>query len=262
MQADVRSGLAEKMLGGLLSAVKMMTDLDPDEAKALALLESWDRKMTQDSAAAPLFEKLFGTLLKNLLQDELGDELSKEYIASLGFEFMANVLADNSAECVDDLRTTDLKETFVDIVRRSFRQAVAALEKELGRDTERWQWGRLHRLRLDHPMGTVRVLNRIFRLNRGPYPVPGSFCTVCPYGYPLGGRFDSSFGASHRHVFSLANWDDSLTVLPAGESGIPASPFYCDQTKLYVKNKYHSDYVSRDLVEKNARFHMKILPQP
>ena len=262
MQSDVRSGLAEKMRDDLLSAVKMMTDLDPDEAKALALLESWDRKMTQDSAAASLFEKLYGTLLRNLVEDELGEELSREYVASLGLEFMANVLAEESAECVDDLRTTDVKETFADIVRTSFRQAVAALEKELGRNPERWQWGRLHRLRLDHPMGAVRVLDRIFHLNRGPHPVPGSFCTVCPYGYPLGDGFDSRVGASHRHVFSLANWDDSLTVLPAGESGIPSSPFYCDQTKLYVQNMYHADYVSRDLVEKSASFRMKILPLP
>jgi penicillin amidase len=108
-------------------------------------------------------------------------------------------------------------------------------------------------------MGTARLVDCIFHLNRGPFSVPGSFCTVCPYAFPLGkSDFDSRFGASHRHVFSLANWDDSLTVLPAGQSGIPASPFYCDQAKLYVENKYHSDYISRDLIEKNAKFKMTI----
>jgi len=263
MQADVRSGLAEKMREVLISAVRKLDHPGPGETRALALLESWDCQMTKDSAAALLFEELYAVILKNLVEDELGEELADEYIAVLGFEIMPNVLADNSAECVDDLRTAKIKETFADIVRRSFRQAVAALEKELGRNPESWEWGRLHRLRLDHPMGTVRLLDRLFHFNRGPYPVPGSGATVCPFAYPLSGPdFDSRFGASHRHVFSLANWDDSLTVLPTGESGIPSSPFYCDQTKLYLENNYHPDYMSRDLVEKNAKFSMKILRQP
>jgi len=261
MQSDVRSSPAEKMLGRFLAAIQKLDNASSGETRALAVLEAWDRQMTPESAAALLFEELYAAILKNLLEDELGEELSSEYVAALGLEIMPNVLADNSAECVDDLRTAEIKETLDDIIRRSFRQAVAALEKELGRDPQSWRWGLLHRLRLDHPMGSVRLLARLFHLNRGPYPVPGSNATVCPYGYLLGGRFDSSFGASHRHVFSLANWDDSLTVLPTGESGIPASPYYCDQTKLYLENNYHPDYVSRDLIENNARFRMKILPQ-
>ena len=259
MQSDVRSGLAEKMRGCLISAVRKLDHPGNGETRALALLESWDCQMAQDSAPALLFEKLYAAVLKNLVEDELGEELSREYVAVLGYEILPNVLADNSAECVDDLRTTEIKETFDDIIRRSFRQAVAALEKEMGRDPESWQWGRLHRLRLDHPMGTVRFLDRIFHLNRGPFPVPGSGSTVCPFICPQGGPgFDSPLGASHRHVFSPADWDDSLTILPTGESGIPASPFYCDQTKLYLENKYHTDYVRRDLVEKSARFKMTI----
>jgi penicillin amidase len=259
MQSDVRSGLAEKMMGVLISAVRKLDHLSAGETQALALLESWDCQMTQDSAAALLFDELYSALMKNLVEDELGEDLATKYIAALGFEILPNILADGAAECVDDLRTAELKENFDDIIRRSFRQAVAALEKKMGSDPERWQWGRHHLLHLDHPMGTVRLLARLFHLNRGPYPVPGSGCTVCPFICPQSGQgFEPPLGASHRHVFSLADWDASLTILPTGESGIPASPFYCDQTRLYLENKYHSDYVSRDLVEKTARFKMRI----
>jgi penicillin amidase len=258
MQADVRSKLADKIMGDLLSAVKKPGDLGPAETRALVLLESWDRRLTADSAAAVLFERLFGLLQKNLIEDELGEDLGGEYIRTFAVQYTENILADKSAESVDDVRTADIRETFVDIVQKSFRQAVAALEREQGRDPEFWQWGRPHRLRVDHPMGTVRLLDRIFHLNRGPLPVGGSFHTVCPYLYPIGDGFDSRFGASHRHVYSLAEWNDSVTVIPTGESGIPASPYYCDQIKLYVENKYHNDYVSRDLIEKTAKFRMTI----
>ncbi len=66
------------------------------------------------------------------------------------------------------------------------------------------------------------------------------------------------FGASQRHIYSLANWDDSLSVIPTGTSGIPASEHYCDQTELYVGNDYHDDLMSRDLIEKSARYKMVI----
>jgi penicillin amidase len=258
MQADVRSKLAEKSAGDLLSSVKKVANLNPMEAKALSILESWDFRLTADSAAAFLFEKLFGLLQKNLIEDELGEDLGGEYIRMFATQYTENILADKSAESVDDVRTPDVRETFGDIVQRSFRQAVAALEKEQGREPEFWEWGRLHRLRIDHPMGTVRLLDRLFHLNRGPTPVGGSFHTVCPYVYPIGGGFDSRLGASHRHVYSMADWNDSVTIIPTGESGIPASPFYCDQTELYVENKYHNDYVDLELVEKNSKFRMTI----
>jgi penicillin amidase len=258
MQADVRSKLVEKMTGEVLSAVKKLGGLSPTETGALMLLESWDSRLTADSAAAVLFERLFGLLQKNLIEDELGEDLGGEYIRKFAMQYTENILADKSAESVDDVRTADIRETFMDIVQKTFRQAVAALEKEQGQDPEFWQWGRSHRLRVDHPMGTVRLLDRIFHLNRGPLPVGGSFHTVCPYLYPIGDGFDSRFGASHRHVYSLADWNDSVTVIPTGESGIPASPYYCDQIKLYVENKYHNDYVSRDLIEKTAKFRMTI----
>ncbi len=258
MQADVRSKLAEKMMDDLLAAVKKLEDFSPAEIQALMLLESWDRRMTADSAATVLFEWLYGLLQKNLIEDELGADLGGAYIRLFAMQYMENIVADKSAASIDDVRTADIRENFVDIVQKSFRQAVADLEKEQGRDPALWRWGRSHRLRLDHPMGTVRLLDRLFHLNRGPFPVGGSSHTVCPYVYVMGDGFDSRFGASHRHIYNLANWDDSLTIIPTGESGIPASPFYCSQTELYVENKYHSDYVSRELIEKNARFKMTI----
>jgi len=66
--------------------------------------------------------------------------------------------------------------------------------------------------------------------------------------------FKVNHGASHRHIYSLADWDDSLSVIPTGTSGVPAGNYYCDQTELYINNQYHPDYQIRELVEKHARY--------
>jgi penicillin G amidase len=76
----------------------------------------------------------------------------------------------------------------------------------------------------------------------------------------LGRGYEVGFGPSQRHVYSLVDWDESLAVIPTGESGLPASPFYCDQTALYVGGGYHPDYASRGRVEDAAKFRMTLNP--
>jgi penicillin amidase len=190
----------------------------------------------------------------------MGEELAGEFQENsiLAVNFIENILRNKNSEWCDDIRTAGVKEGFGDMVRKSFKESVAALQSELGNDADRWAWGKIHKLALEHPLGQVKILNTIFKLNPKPMAVGGSFHTVWPPSYVLGKGFKSQFGPSQRHIFSLANWDDSKTVIPTGESGIPASKFYCDQTKLYASGQYHSDYVSRDLIEKTAKFRMRI----
>jgi penicillin amidase len=103
-------------------------------------------------------------------------------------------------------------------------------------------------------MGGVAIVDKLFRVNRGPYPVGGSFHTVCPYTYPAGSDFVANHGASERHIFNTADWDKSLTVIPTGTSGIPASPHYLNQTQLYINNRFHRDLFTRNMVEENMKY--------
>jgi len=141
-------------------------------------------------------------------------------------------------------------------VRQSFKDAVPELKTEMGGDPAKWQWGMIHRLTLAHPLGKVKALDLLFDLNRGPFPVGGSSHTVSPYKYKYGNPYRVKHGASHRHIYSLADWNDSLSVIPTGTCGVPDSPYYCDQTALYLANRYHPDVVRRDLVEKSAKHTM------
>jgi penicillin amidase len=164
--------------------------------------------------------------------------------------------ARDSSWC-DNIITTGVKEDYSQIVQKSFRDTVEDLVTNRGEDPEDWDWGKIHKFYLEHPIGSVKILDRVFRLNRGPYPVGGSFHTVCPFFYSFD-NFQSRSGASHRHIYSLANWDESWTVIPTGVSGVPSSPHYCDQTPLYLENRYHPDYIDRDLIESSAFYITKI----
>jgi len=103
-------------------------------------------------------------------------------------------------------------------------------------------------------MGKVNILNKVFHLNRSPLKVGGSRYTISPYNYSFKDAFKSVFGSSHRHIYSIDDWDASCTVIPTGNSGEPASKFYCDQTRLYINGQYHGEYFSDDSVKKHEKF--------
>ena len=145
-------------------------------------------------------------------------------------------------------------ETFQDNIRGAFTRTIDTLAVQFGDEPASWKWGDLHGVVLQHPLGGVKIVDLLFHVNRGPFPVGGSFHTVCPYSYPAGESFISDNGASERHIFNTADWDASLTVIPTGTSGVPASPHYLDQTDLYVNNRYHRDHFSREAVEANALY--------
>ena len=75
-----------------------------------------------------------------------------------------------------------------------------------------WEWGKVHTLTLKHPLGSVKILDRIFSLNRGPFSVGGSYHTVSPYSYPLTDLFHANHGSSHRHIYVPGDWDRSQVI--------------------------------------------------
>ncbi len=260
MQADQKSRLVEKILPTLVSEVQKTDGLNDLETQTVEMLSSWDGVLSASSPESSVFEKFLSFFLENLLLDELEDDLYQDFISSsLLYEYALERFMDiqGSSWC-DDVRTGEMEETFSDIVQRSFIDTVDFFEAEMGSGPNDWQWGKIHRLTLEHPLGSVKILNWIFNFNRGAYPLGGGSHTVCPGFYSYALPFAVTAGASHRHIYSLADWDESLTVIPTGVSGIPASPYYCDQTSLYIDNRYHPDYFSREKVEKNAKHRMSI----
>lgn len=263
MHSDFKSKLVDDLKADIVASVKGDGNLSSIENQCLQLLDKWDGVLAKEIAAPAIFEMFYIQFAQNLFGDELGDDLMEDFLA-MGYILNHSVdqLWDNkSSTWYDNVSTPDRKESYDDIVRASFRAAVAQLQNRLGGKPAKWQWGDLHQLTLKHPLGSVKILDRLFNLNRGPYPVCGSAHTACPYQYKFTNPFEVVHGASHRHIYVPNDWDASLSVIPTGTSGIPTSGYYCDQTELYVNNEYHPDYFSRELVEKNAVFVMTMVGQ-
>lgn len=261
IQNDQNSVLVKKLHKDIVEILNK-AELNDMEEKALEIFTNWDGEMSAEAAGPAVFESFYLILPKNILMDEMGEDLYYEYYgnSTLLKNFIENLWSNKEMKWCDDITTKDVEEGFDEMVIKSFKDAIAKLAEKMGDTPERWSWGSIHKFTLEHPLGGVKILEKIFNLNRGPYELGGSFHTIRPFSYPFRDPFKVDHGASQRHIYSTANWDLSLSVIPTGTSGVPASDHYCDQTALYINGQYHNDMFSKDLVIRNAKYTMRFIP--
>jgi len=216
-------------------------------------------KQVGESIASTIFEQFYFEFISNLFKDEMGEDLFNAFMKQkmLAAYMLDELRRTNESVWFDNIQTADFIEGPEDIALKSLHDAINVLESKLGDDMTKWEWGKLHTLSLNHPLGKLDVLNMVFKLNKGPYPVGGSYHTVSPYSFPTSDLYKANHGASHRHLFVCGDWDQSQVIIPTGTSGIPASKYYCDQTEKYLNYIYNQELFSLDAVEKGKIFEMK-----
>jgi len=263
MQSDQTSKWAEKLVPYFIDLLsESIGNQDEQLQKAFTYLDEWDYQMDIHSVPSTIFEQFYIEFLHSIFYDELGEELYGELIKQdLIPAYMIDKLRiTRESKWFDNVLTEDKVETDKDVAMEALTNTISDLKERLGTEMEKWEWGKVHTLTLGHPLGSVDVLNTAFKLNRGPYPVGGSYHTVSPYSYPFEDLYNANHGSSQRHIFPVSDWDNSRVIIPTGISGIPASPHYCDQTEAYINNRYKTDPFTKEAVEREKVNEMLIMP--
>jgi penicillin amidase len=256
MLLDQHSEYAALLVPFILKLQERKNDLSETENKALDKLASWDYDMNAGSAAPTIFEFFRKAFVRNLLGDEVGDVVDqlpnnpKDY-------YIYRIIIEGPDDWVDNIKTPQT-ETLDDILLKSFKDCISMLSERLGADQSSWKWGNIHTISFDHPLGSEKILNRLFKFNSATYPVGGSDHTVNPFAF--NSAFKSYHGASQRHIFNTADWDKSLTVIPTGESGIPASEFYLSQTRDFLEGRFYTDSFTEKAVKASAKYRLVLKP--
>jgi penicillin amidase len=199
-----------------------------------------------------------------LAGDEFGDTLISKFMGRkiLVRNLIDKAFREKTNSWTDNIDTKEKEESLEELIVKSFHQTIETLIKNAGDNPAKWRWSDYHTLTLKHPLGQKKILDKVFDLNRGPFHVGGSYHTVCPYSYSYNNPYIVNHGASHRQIYNLADWDDSWSVIPTGNSGIPASKHYCDQTSDYINKKYHPDLFNQEIIKQNKQYKMKFIPKP
>jgi penicillin amidase len=143
-------------------------------------------------------------------------------------------------------------------LKSSFEKAVEELEKKLGTNMEKWQYGqeKFKHTTISHPLNSV--LNKAWKdqLNVGPLPRGGNSHTPGS----TGGADNQLSGASFRFISDTGNWDDAVMINTPGQSSDYKSEFYKNLFPLWANDQYFPAYYSKDKIIKTAKEKTELMP--
>ncbi|MCG8636603.1 MAG: penicillin acylase family protein [Desulfobacterales bacterium] len=230
LQLDTGSTVAQRWAPMVVAACRK----DPDLAPAVKLLSGWDYKIETDSSAATLFNYFYLEMTGETLVDEVGEELWKkglrrEYLYYIPDLLLSRIAMETDHPLYDDRRTPQLKENRDDIIRRAAGKTLDFLSAGHGDAPGDWQWGQVHQMAFDHPLG-----GKLPFLNLDPVPTHGSHHTINSGFWNPDKPFSMSSGGVIRMMVDFSDIERSTFISPPGQSGHYLSPFYDDLAETWA----------------------------
>lgn len=261
LQLDVTSTVeartANEMAQVLLSSE---IRLQPEEFEALKILAAWDGGHQLDAPAPVIYYKWLYYILEGTLADELGEEAFRQMLTTHLIKRTYPVLLQKqTSKWWDDISTPETVEQRPEIFATAWQRTWADLNKN-PKPAEDWKWKQVHFIKHPHPLGSVDLLSTFF--NVGPFPAPGGNETVnnASFTFTESGNYVSEYGPSMRILIDFADLENSLSVLPTGNSGNVMSPHYKDQAALFLNGQYRKQMMNRnEIIEQSS--HLLLLPQ-
>jgi penicillin amidase len=246
MMNDNTSSVSSDIVRNLISTIDLKS-LSNNENQALSILKKWKGSNDKKEVAPTIYNKWIYNYLKNTFQDELGKEdfqmLLKTHIIK---QIIASQSKNGNSIWWDDVTTTNSKETRDDILNKSFHEAIASLELQLGKEVNHWTWNRVHTLEHQHPLSQVAIFRPFF--NVGSFEVSGSNEVInnLMFDFTAEGKYAVKAGPSTRRIVDFSDVENSISILPTGQSGNPFSKHYNDQSEMYNAGKFRKMKLNKE----------------
>ena len=221
-----------------------------NEKKAYEILGKWSGSNNESDIAPTIYNKFIYHYLKNTFQDELGED---DFAALLSTHMLKQIIepqiANESSVWWDDYKTKNRKETRKEILNKSFKEAIASLEKQQGNDVNSWTWNKVHTLEHLHPLGKVAALRGYF--NVGPMEIAGSNEVINNLAFTFSDNpiYEVKAGPSTRRIIDFSDVENSVSILPTGQSGVASSKHYNDQAEMYAQGKFRKMKMNKKEIE-------------
>ncbi|HEX8510315.1 MAG TPA: penicillin acylase family protein [Propionibacteriaceae bacterium] len=233
---------------------------DPWVAEGQQTLVGWDYSAAADSAGAAYFHVLMHNIFKAAFRDEMPQELWPTG-GDRWYAVLTQLLRDPGNPWWDDVTTLDRVEKRDDILLAAMTNARKELTSLISRDTDLWEWGKLHRVTLrNSTLGSSdnRLVERIF--NRGDYRVGGGPAVVNAMGYDTTEGYQVTSGPTMRMLVDLGDLDASRWVNQSGVSGHAFASNYDDQTELWATNRTWPFVFTRARVDASTSQRLELVP--
>lgn len=249
---DNTSDVAVETVQNLISNIDL-SSISSGEKEAVTLLKSWKGTTNLEDVAPTIYNKWVYLYLKNTFEDEMGEDNFNLFLGiSAGKQIIANQVKNENSVWWDNIKTKNVKETRKDIVSKSFHEAIADLQKQLGNTIAVWKWEKVHTVEHEHPLGKIAALRGLF--NVGPFASPGSNEVINNlfFGLTNEGKYYVKGGPSTRRIVDFSDIENSWSILPTGQSGNPFSKHYSDQAEMYNAGKFRKMKLNKDEIIKTS----------
>lgn len=247
---DVTSPIVVKNIENMVASLDT-NDFSENEQKALETLNEWNGEYAKEKNAPTIYTRFLYEFLKSTYKDEMGDAFPEFLSTHLMKKVIAVQLARGESVWWDDV-TTDQKETKKEIIQTSFKNTVAFLEKQLGANVVDWSWNKVASVEHGHALAAGgEMLRNTF--NVGPFNMDGGNEVINNQLFKLDstGYYKVHAGPSTRRVIDFSNVENSMSILPTGQSGNVFSDHYDDQAQKYLNGEFVKMLLNQGEIEKS-----------
>ena len=247
---DVTSPVVPQVIANLVASLKT-ENFTKNEQEALQNLKDWNGEYKKEDTAPTIYNRFLYEFLEGTFKDELGESFPMFMQTPLMKKMIAVQAKKTVSVWFDDV-TTEPKETKSDIVQRSFINAISFLENQLGDTVSLWSWSKVISVEHGHALAAGgETLRKIF--NVGPFSMDGGNEVINNQLFTLNetGIYKVKAGPSTRRVIDFSNIENSVSILPTGQSGNIFSKHYKDQAQKYVNGEFVKTMLNKDEIERS-----------
>jgi penicillin amidase len=235
----------------LLKSIDKST-LTPSERKAFSILKNWDGTYLKSSVEPTIYNRFLYDFLKATYKDELGEGFELFINSQLQDQVLPNQVNRSNSVWWDDISTKHKIETKKEITQISFKSAILFLQNQLGENIDDWTWNRVLSVEHEHAIGKAGGLLRNF-FNVGPFETVGGNEVINNQIFKLDstGYYKVTAGPSTRRIIDFSDVENSLAILPTGQSGNVFSEYYKDQTQKYLDGEFVKMKLNQSEIKKS-----------
>jgi penicillin amidase len=203
------------------AAAKKVQPKDPRAKQLVDALKDWNGIADADSSVVSFVVMARRAALDLILEPYLRKDTSLYTWRSTAF--LQKVLTDRPPKWLPTAY-----KNYDELLAAAADRAVTMLaEQTKSQSVSDWQWKELNSLDMLHPIGRDGFLKHLLSITGKPQSGTGYSVRAATKRH----------GPSMRFIANLANWDDSILLIPAGESGQLGSSHYTDQFSYWYDGK-------------------------
>jgi penicillin amidase len=242
VQADTYSYPHVFLAEQLTAAAKTAKPKDPRAQKLIEGLKDWSGIADANSPEVSFLDAVRRAALDLLIEPYLGKDTSLYQWRTT--TFLQRILTDRPSKWLP----SSFKNYDELLAAAADAAATKLAEQSKSERIEDWAWKRFNSLDMFHPIGHEGLLKTFLSITDKPQS--GTAYSVR--------AATKHHGPAMRFVANPGNWDESILLVPAGQSGQAGSSHYSDQFSYWFEGKPIFAPFS-DAAEARARKHTLVL---